>query len=90
MGGRKGGIVLIFVILICSIEFVFGVLLCIEFVFLLRYLLLIVEWEICNFEIGYERNYLNRELWIICLEVYGWFVLYIFCIFIIFIGKLLK
>ena len=80
----------IFAILICSTEFVFGVLQCTESAFLSRHLLSTVEWETCNFEIGHERNYSNRESWTTRPEAYGWLALYIFCILIIFIGKSLK
>lgn len=57
-----------------------------ESAFLSRHLLSTVEWETCNFEIGHERNYSNRESWTTRPEAYGWLALYIFCILIIFIA----
>ncbi|KAK2573661.1 Sodium/potassium/calcium exchanger 3 [Acropora cervicornis] len=57
-----------------------------ESAFQSRHLLSTVEWETCNFEIGHERNYSDRESWTTRPEAYGWLTLYIFCILVIFVA----
>lgn len=58
-----------------------------ESVFQSRHLLSTVEWETCNFEIGHERNYSNRESWTAPRKAYAWLALHIFLILVIFVGK---
>lgn len=57
-----------------------------ESVFQSRHLLSTVEWETCNFEIGHERNYSNRESWTAPRKAYAWLALHIFLILVIFVA----
>ena len=53
-----------------------------------RKLLSTVEWEKCDYEIGYARNYSEPpSKWRTPSVAYLWIILYIFLTFTVFVGK---